>query len=184
LLDEPAFVELEQLVHSWLLELQSCGWHVGAGIVGGLMKTPFLAAIAPLLIAAAPTWQERTLAAAAPFIDKANDEWTRAIVARDFDVLVAPYDLGGIFIGPDGSISVGKAAVRSMYASRPAAVRVLKASIRSDGRVAHDRDDVYEWGSAMMTVRRDSEVKQISGRYLTVWHRSGTRWVITRNIAF
>jgi ketosteroid isomerase-like protein len=99
-------------------------------------------------------------------------------------VLAAPYDEHGIFVGPDGSVSIGKAAVRSMYASRPAAVKVLKASIKSDGRVAHDPDDVYEWGTATMTVQRADKVKQASGRYLTVWHHQGNAWLITRNIAF
>lgn len=71
-----------------------------------------------------------------------------------------------------------------MYASRPASVRVLKADIRSDGRAAHDADDVYEWGTAQITVQPGNSVKESSARYLTVWHRSGTRWVITRNVAF
>ena len=141
-------------------------------------------AITPLVIAAAPGWQQQAVASAAPFIDKANEEWTRAIVTRDPDVLAAPYDTNGIFVGPDGSVSIGKPAVRSMYASRPPSVRVLKASIKSDGRVAHDADDVYEWGTATMTVQRGADVKQASGHYLTVWHRSGKRWLITRNIAF
>jgi len=149
------------------------------------MKTKvMLIAAAPLLAAAAPSWQQQALSSAAPSIDKANDEWTRAIVSGDADVLAAPYDEHGIFVGPDGSISTGKAAVRSMYASRPAAVKVLKASIKSDGRVAHDADDVYEWGTARMTVKRGDKVKDASGRYLTVWHRQGDRWLITRNIAF
>jgi ketosteroid isomerase-like protein len=139
---------------------------------------------APLLLAAAPTWQQQALSSAAPFIDKANEEWTRAIVTRDSDQLSAPYDTNGIFVGPDGSVSIGKAAVKAMYAARPASVRVLKASIKSDGRVAHDSDDVYEWGTAAMTIQRGAEVKQSSGHYLTVWHRSGNRWLITRNIAF
>ena len=147
------------------------------------MKGMFMLA-APLLIAAAPSWQQQALASAAPFIDKANEEWTRAIVTRDPDVLAAPYDTNGIFVGPDGSVSIGKAAVKAMYAARPASVRVLRASIKSDGRVAHDADDVYEWGTATMTVQRGADVKQASGHYLTVWHRSGARWVITRNIAF
>jgi hypothetical protein len=63
-------------------------------------------------------------------------------------------------------------------------VQVLKAAIHSDGRAAHDPDDVYEWGTASMTVRRGDVVKSASGRYLTLWHRSNGRWVITRNIAF
>ena len=143
-----------------------------------------IASAALLLIAAAPSWQATTLASAAPFIDKANDEWTRAIVSGDADVLSAPYSEDGIFVGPDGSVSIGKAAVRAMYASRPAAVKVLKASIRSDGGAAHDPDDVYEWGTATMTVKRGDTLKQGSGRYLTVWHREGGNWLITRNIAF
>ena len=148
------------------------------------MRKIFVLAAWPLLIAAAPSWQQQALASAAPFIDKANEEWTRAIVTRDPDMLAAPYDINGIFVGPDGSVSIGKPAVRSMYASRPPTVRVLKASIKSDGRVAHDADDVYEWGTARMIVQRGTDVKEASGHYLTVWHRSGTRWVITRNIAF
>jgi hypothetical protein len=35
-----------------------------------------------------------------------------------------------------------------------------------------------------MTLRRRKAVQQTSGRYLTVWHRDGNSWVITRNIAF
>lgn len=144
----------------------------------------FLMAVSPLLIAAAPTWKDRTLAAAAPFIDKANDEWTRAIVTGDADVLSAPYDSNGIFIAPDGSVVSGKNAVRSMYAKRRDDLKVLKASIHSEGRAAVDADDVYEWGTASMSVERGGTVRQASGRYLTVWHREGKSWRITRNIAF
>ena len=71
-----------------------------------------------------------------------------------------------------------------MYASRAGDVQVLKASIKSEGRVAADTDDVYEWGTASMTVKRGATVRQASGRYLTVWHREGKSWLITRNIAF
>ena len=146
-----------------------------------------LLAMAPLIVAAAPNhtdWKRQALQAAAPFIDRANDEWTRAIVSGDADVMSAPYDVDGIFIGPSGSVTKGKDAVRTMYASRPASVRVLKASIKSDGRVAADPDDVYEWGKAVMAIERDGKTQQASGRYLTVWHREGDRWLITRNIAF
>jgi len=147
-------------------------------------RLTILLAAAPWLIAAAPFWQAKALKAAAPFIDKANVEWARAIVSGDAEVLSAPYDAEGIFIGPDGSTVRGKAAVRDMYAERRSDVQVLKAVIRSEGRVAPDPDDVYEWGTATMTVKRAGTTKSASGRYLTVWHRAGDRWVITRNIAF
>jgi ketosteroid isomerase-like protein len=142
-----------------------------------------LLAAAPL-IAAAPSWRSEALASAAPFIDKANDEWTHAIVTGDADVMSAPYEPNGVFVGPDGSEVRGRAAVRAMYAKPRGGVKVLKASIHSDGRVAADRDDVYEWGSASMTVERDGKARQASGRYLTVWHRDGKEWRISHNIAF
>ena len=144
----------------------------------------FLLAGAPLLVATAPISKSQTLASAAPFIDRANDEWTHAIVTGDADTMSAPYAKGGVFIGPDGSTIRGKDAVRAMYAKRHSDVQVLNASINSEGRVAADANDVYEWGTAFMTVKRGGMVRQASGRYLTVWHREGKAWRITRNIAF
>jgi ketosteroid isomerase-like protein len=140
--------------------------------------------LAPLLIAASPDWKQQALADAAPSIDRANDEWTRAIVTGDADVLSAPYATNGIFIGPDGSETRGKEAVRAMYATRRADVQVLEAAIHGDGRAAADPDDVYEWGQATMTVKHGGNVRAASGRYLTVWHRTGKQWLITHNIAF
>jgi len=147
-------------------------------------RTIVIFAAAPLLVAAAPSWQQKAVAAAAPFIDKANDDWTTAIVSGKADVLSAPYEKDGMFIGPDGTAIHGRAGVRTMYARRPAGVKVLHASIKSDGRVAADPDDVYEWGSAQMTLQSKGKTRYVVGRYLTVWHRSGKEWLISRNIAF
>jgi len=144
----------------------------------------FLLAAAPLLVAAAPSWQSQTLASAAPFIDKANSDWSRAIVTGNAAVLSAPYASDAVFIGPDGTAIHSKAGVRTMYARRPSKVQVLNASIKSDGRAAADPNDVYEWGTARLTVKRGRTVRQTSARYLTVWHRAGNSWLITRNIAF
>ena len=148
------------------------------------MRPWFLLAALFSLSAAAPHWKQQALAAAAPFIDKANDDWNRAIVTGDARVLSEPYDDQGIFIGPDGSMVRGREAVRNMYATRPRTVQVLKARIDSEGRAAGSPNDVYEWGSATMTVKRDGKTKTATGRYLTVWHREGAAWRITRNIAF
>lgn len=144
----------------------------------------FLAAAAPLLLAAAPSWQQHALASAAPFVDKANSEWERAIVAGNADVLSAPYAKNGLFIGPDGTAVHAKTGVRAMYARRPHDVKVLSASIHSDGRTAADPDDVYEWGSAQMKLQSKGKTRYVVGRYLTVWHRSGKQWLISHNIAF
>jgi ketosteroid isomerase-like protein len=142
------------------------------------------AAAAPLLIAAAPAWQQQALSSAALFIDKANSDWSRAIVTGDAKVLSAPYAKNGVFITPDGTAIHGKAGIQTMYSRRPSDVKVLHANIKSDGRVAADPDDVYEWGSAQMTVVRKGKQRMVVGRYLTVWHRAAGQWLIARNIAF
>jgi ketosteroid isomerase-like protein len=143
-----------------------------------------LIASVPLLAATAPSWQSQALASAAPFIDKANSDWSRAIVTGNAAMLSAPYAADAVFIGPDGTAIHSKAGVRTMYARRPAKVQVLNASIKSDGRAAADPNDVYEWGTARLTVKRGKTIVERSARYLTVWHRTGKSWLITRNIAF
>ena len=143
-----------------------------------------LIASVPLLAAAAPSWQSQALASAAPFIDKANSDWSRAIVTGNAAMLNAPYAADAVFIGPDGTAIHSKAGVRTMYGRRPAKVQVLNASIKSDGRAAADPNDVYEWGTARLTVKRGKTIVERSARYLTVWHRTGKSWLITRNIAF
>jgi ketosteroid isomerase-like protein len=143
-----------------------------------------LAAAIPLLLAAAPTWQQRALSSAAPFIDRANNEWQRAIVSGDAKALSAPYDAKAVFVSPDGTAIHGKSGVRTMYSRRPDGVKVIHASIHSDGRAAADPDDVYEWGSAHMTVQKNGKTRYVVGRYLTVWHRNGKLWLISHNIAF
>jgi uncharacterized protein (TIGR02246 family) len=124
--------------------------------------------------------------AASPFIAKANKEWEAAIQTADADALSRPYHEDGVFVGPDGNAVRGRAAIRAMYAGRAASkVRIVAATIQSEGRVAAGPDEVYEWGSGwMFTQSADGTRAKLGGRYLTVWHRQpdGT-WVITRNLA-
>jgi hypothetical protein len=35
-----------------------------------------------------------------------------------------------------------------------------------------------------MTLQSKGKTRYVVGRYLTVWHRAGKQWLITRNIAF
>lgn len=149
-----------------------------------LKRNMLILLAAPLLVAAAPSWQQKAIASAAPFIDKANSDWESAIVSGKADVLSAPYSKTAVFIMPDGTAIHGRTGVKTMYSRRPAGVKVVHASIKSDGRIASDPDDVYEWGSAQMTLRSKGRTRYVVGRYLTVWHRAGKAWSITRNIAF
>ena len=147
------------------------------------MKRALFIALAVVAVPAAAA--PNPLVEAAPFIDRANAEWGAAIVAGDADAIVAPYAEEGVFILPDGEAVEGKAAIRQMYAARPKRAQIVEAAATSDGRVAAGPDDVYEWGSASATVKTDTgTVHRNLGRFLTVWHREKTRWVITRNIAF
>jgi ketosteroid isomerase-like protein len=153
------------------------------------MKLAFLAVAAMVgatTLAAAPSAGEANpLVEAAPFIDKANADWGRAIVAGDVDAIVAPYADNGVFILPDGKAIAGKPAIRQMYSSRPKRAQILGASATSDGRVAAGPDDVYEWGTATAVVKSEGGTEKHSlGHFLTVWHRQGATWVITRNLAF
>jgi uncharacterized protein (TIGR02246 family) len=135
--------------------------------------------------AAALAAEPNPLVEAAPFIDKANAEWGSAIVAGDVDRIVAPYADDGVFVLPDGKVVSGKPAIRQMYAARPKNGQIVSASATSDGRVAAGPDAVYEWGSASATVKTDSGTStRTLGRFLTVWHRQGARWLIIRNLAF
>lgn len=147
------------------------------------MKRGLLIALAAIALPAAAA--PNPIAEAAPFIDKANSEWGKAIAVGDVETIVAPYADDGVFILPDGKSVEGKAAIRQMYSARPKRAQIISASATSDGRVAAGPDDVYEWGSASATLKTDKGVEQRTlGRFLTVWHRQGDKWVISRNLAF
>jgi ketosteroid isomerase-like protein len=151
------------------------------------MKRVLMVAIAAVLSVgpAVAADSPNPLLEAAPFIDKANADWGRAIIAGDVNAIVAPYAEDGVFILPDGKAIEGKPAIRQMYSARPKRAQILDASATSDGRVAAGPDDVYEWGTATATVKTETGIEKHSlGRFLTVWHRQGTSWVISRNLAF
>src|SRR6476661_8452960 len=96
-----------------------------------LVKTLAISLALPFLTAAKPGVEAQALASAAPFIDKANEEWTHAIVSGEADVLSAPYAADGVFVGPDGTTVRGHDAVRAMYSVRRKDVQVLSAKIHS-----------------------------------------------------
>ena len=143
--------------------------------------------VALLIALAAPAGAaDPVVASASPDIDRANAEWSSAIRAGDAATMAAPYAEDGLFVLPDGKVVTGRKAVEALYTaslSRP--LRIVEAGGESAGRVASDADDVYEWGEAWLRVRAaDGTLARRGGRYLTVWHRYGGHWMITRNIAF
>jgi uncharacterized protein (TIGR02246 family) len=156
--------------------------------LGGTVLTLIVVCAGVASAAAPPTAppQVNAIDAASPFIAKANNEWQAAIQTGDADALSRPYHEDGVFVGPDGNAVRGRAAIRAMYAKRPASqVRIVDATIQSDGRVAAGPDEVYEWGSGwVFTQSADGTRAKRGGHFVTVWHRQpdGT-WLITRNLA-
>ena len=95
------------------------------------MKRALFIALAAVAVPAAAA--PNPLVEAAPFIDRANAEWGKAIIAGDVDTIVAPYADDGVFILPDGNAVEGKAAIRQMYAARPKRAQIVEAAATSDG---------------------------------------------------
>ena len=132
--------------------------------------------------AAAPEGNDPALARA---VADANSEWAEAMKTGDARVIAAPYAEHGIFVFPDGSTIVGRAAVEQMYRSRfDKRGLAVTTSIDSKG-LQRDGDLAYEWGSASIGMRDGDKVVAAGGRYLTVWQRQPDgSWQIARNLVF
>ena len=118
-------------------------------------------------------------------VASANSEWAEAMKTGDARVIAAPYAEHGIFVFPDGSTIVGRAAVEQMYRSRfEKRGLALSTSIDSKG-LQSDGELAYEWGTAAIGMRDGDKVVTAGGRYLTVWQRQpDSSWQIVRNLVF
>ncbi len=128
------------------------------------------------------------IASARAEIDAANGAWLPGLRARDAAAIVAAYADSGLFIGPDGSVTRGRAAVERMYASRFPRLRpIVGGGVVQDGIVAVAPDRIYEWGHAWLEMeaeRPGAPPVRGGGAYLTVWQRGADgHWRIARNIA-
>jgi uncharacterized protein (TIGR02246 family) len=129
------------------------------------------------------------LASARPDIDAANSAWIPGLRKHDADMIVAAYADSGIFVGPDGSITRGRAAIGRMYADRfPKMREVRDGGVVQDGLAVVGPALVYEWGHAWLETApatAGAAPRRGGGAYLTVWQRaSDGHWHIARNLAF
>lgn len=148
----------------------------------GTTPTPAPAPAAAALDTAA------VLASARAEIDAANAAWLPGLRQRDAAAIAAAYADSGIFIGPDGAVTRGRAAIAAMYAARfPRMRTILDGGVVQDGVVAVAPDRIYEWGHAwleMAAERAGGRAVRGGGAYLTVWQRGADgHWRIARNIA-
>jgi uncharacterized protein (TIGR02246 family) len=135
-------------------------------------------------IAAADPACAAQIASAKPTIEHANDDWVRALRARDAAGIAAAYADDGVFVLADGTEVKGRAAVEKLYAAqRP--VQILGGGIESQGIVCGADGLLYEWGQGRLVIRaKDGAERKSGGPYLTVWKRFDSGWRIVRNLAF
>ncbi|MEO7966466.1 MAG: DUF4440 domain-containing protein [Gemmatimonadaceae bacterium] len=128
------------------------------------------------------------IASAHAEIDAANAAWLPGMKKRDAAAIVAAYADSGIFVGPNGSVVRGRAAVEQMYEGRFGRLRtIFNGGIVQEGRTAVAPDLIYEWGHGwleMVGEKPDAAPVRSGGRYLTVWKREADgHWRIVRNLS-
>lgn len=146
-------------------------------------------ALAPAKAAASQSLDSAAiLARARPDIDEANQGWVTAYRQRNAAMAAAAYADSGLFIGPDGGVVRGRAAITRMYADRFLHLGAVRdGAVIRDGFTAVTTDRVYEWGHAWLEVASavpGAPATRSGGGYLTVWQlQSDGHWRIVRNLA-
>lgn len=126
-------------------------------------------------------------ASARPAIKRANTPFIKQLQAGDAEAIASAYADDGVFMGPDGAVVKGRAAVRELYAgAKTVAASVVGGGIHTDGMACSSDGMVYEWGTGTIETRGpNGKVSSRAGPYLTVWKRqSDGAWKITRNLSF
>lgn len=116
-------------------------------------------------------------------ITKANADFEIAMTKSDTASIVAPYTTDAVFVSPDGTATMGLAAIERLYRDRFArSGPALESRIESE-QLMIDGDLAYERGRGSIT-RRVNEKRVVDrARFLTVWQRQPDgEWKIFRNI--
>jgi uncharacterized protein (TIGR02246 family) len=143
--------------------------------------------LAAAVAAAAPPDCPTLVASAWPYIAHANDDWIRAMKARDAAAIAAAYADDGVFVLADGTEVKGRAAVQALYAksTAAAAASITGGEIAPVGTACNSQGLIYEWGEAELRLKgADGAEHARGGPYLTVWKQVGPEWKILRNLAF
>jgi uncharacterized protein (TIGR02246 family) len=145
-------------------------------------------AVAPPKAATSQTLDSAAiLARARPDIDEANQAWVTGFRQRNAGMAAAAYADSGLFIGPDGQVVRGRAAITRMYADRLLHLGAVRdGAVIRDGYAAVAADRVYEWGHAWLEVAAPAggPATRSGGGYLTVWQlQADGHWRIVRNLA-
>jgi uncharacterized protein (TIGR02246 family) len=128
------------------------------------------------------------LASARHDVEAANAAWLPGLRDRNAASIAEAYADSGVFVGADGSVTRGRAAVERMYEARfPRLGTIVGGGVVQDGVTAVAPDLLYEWGHAWLEMQADTPgaaPARTGGRYLTVWRREPDgHWRIVRNLA-
>lgn len=132
-----------------------------------------------LLCSSACAAQAGVPSGAAADIDKANHDWSTAMVQGDARLAADAYAPDAVFCDLKGLCTHGHDAIEKMTVERLAKGTVKSADARSTRRI-EDGGLIYEWGEAKI-VGAQGEAR--GGRYFTVWQRQPDgHWKIIRNL--
>ena len=115
---------------------------------------------------------------AAMTIRKMGNDWARHWNAGDLDRVVATYAPDAVYLPPHHEAVHGRDSIRE-YLKAPLGHGVADLAfdvtyIRQSGGIA------WDVGTYRMSVpQNDGTKREDHGKYLTVWKRAGTKWVIT-----
>jgi len=123
-----------------------------------------------------PVRTESTISAASA-IRRMGDEWARHWNAGDLDGVAAVYADDAVYLPPHHEAVHGREAIRE-YLKVPLSHGVTDLAfdvtyIKQQGPIA------WDVGTYRMTIPQNEETKREDhGKYLTVWRRTGERWLI------
>lgn len=113
----------------------------------------------------------------AALIRQIGDEWAKHWNAGDLDKVVATYAPDAVYLPPHHVAVHGKNAIRE-YLQTPLSHGVTGLAFYVTS-VKHSGNIAWDVGTYRMTVpHSDGTTREDHGKYLTVWKRVGTKWLI------
>lgn len=115
---------------------------------------------------------------AAPRIRKIGNEWARNWNAGDLEAVVSVYAADAVYLPPHHEAVHGREAIREyLRGPRTHGVSDLAFDVTY---IKQSGDVAWDVGTYRMSVpQNDGAIKEDHGKYLTVWKRTGSKWLIT-----
>jgi len=115
--------------------------------------------------------------------DGLRNDWIADLEAHRLQPSLDLYASDAVFINPDGTHSIGSAAIRSLYESVFAAfdaqIRMVPMSHQLSGNLAFESGTYTE----QTVERRTQKVQNVHGDYLTVYRlEKPNRWLIVQQV--